>query len=319
MPGGFADEWLIWQQLLAKHPEDLGWREARLRAGLEAREFGKVLDELEEWQGSFLEAGRTELLREMYGQLKAALPQEKRVLQAIGSIGQGGEVRGGAPEPKESRSAPSPTFAERDCAPTDDPAADQEELLEIAELTEMVEEAEIELPVEVAVTGEPEEIPLEFLEEIELSPVVAGPVAEPESAQEAEAEIAPEAEMEIELELEFELELELESQDDVYLLETEKPAAELTGEIDEPMELADFEIEPEESLPELTLDETVPGRTGKAAAESPQESYFDLGAELIDLDSLEPDETLARGGIPVPLGAEKDQNRRRGRGSGIPL
>ena len=213
--GDFANERLTYHHLLKNLPDDLDIREGYIRSCLDGGENRRALEELEEWKETFFDGGRVVVLKSFYEELKKHL-EDEQVLRTLNSIY---EVTGEGDK----------LFDVMSVLPDEEPAAagsegdSAEETLDFPVLEEAVEDLEEidELPAEADIpdeleplddldfsldleqgeedAAEVEEIPLEFLEEVE----EAG-----EESCAASADLAPEAEEELELEIELELDAE---------------------------------------------------------------------------------------------------------------
>lgn len=204
---GYADlkEWpnagYTYQRLLALDPTDLEIREDYIQCQIGSGEFEQALDELEEWKETFFKADRLGQLKLHYETLKEKLPESSAVLQTLDSIyeltGEGEKMLNIMPETdaEETESA-------------------QEETLSDSILASA--EEDIEIPIDIEVEADEEELLVELPEEdhdLQLDALLEPESAEPEvnpSEEESairldlkeDEELAP---AEDELELSFDL------------------------------------------------------------------------------------------------------------------
>lgn len=204
---GYADlkEWpnagYTYQRLLALDPTDLEIREDYIQCQIGSGEFEQALDELEEWKETFFKADRLGQLKLHYETLKEKLPESSAVLQTLDSIY---ELTG---EGEKMLNIMSETDAE-------ETESAQEETLSDSILASA--EEDIEIPIDIEVEADEEELLVELPEEdhdLQLDALLEPESAEPEvnpSEEESairldlkeDEELAP---AEDELELSFDL------------------------------------------------------------------------------------------------------------------
>ena len=164
----------LYSRLLAIYPGDLDLRERQVQAFLDSGSFERALKVLEEIKAVFFEANRIPKLREYYEYLRNRLPGEDRVVATLHSIyevsGEGGKLFDilavGQARPEISESVDTPPLAAVG-------AVDELDLGENPfETASEPISTEPELEVE-----EPEEMPLEFLLDVEGEPTP--PAADP--------------------------------------------------------------------------------------------------------------------------------------------
>ncbi len=197
-----------YRQLLKKLPRDLELREGFILSCFEDDELNQALEELEGCKEQFFEADRVADLKGYYEKLKEGLPDNQRILATLHSIyeltGEGDKLFdiisssedqvAGPITPQEG--ATSPLGEETLAESIFDLASDDLEGLEgLEELEGFESQDEPDGQASPPTADEDlEEIPLEFLEEVE--------EAEPEVKEE---DVAAEDELELEIELDLDL------------------------------------------------------------------------------------------------------------------
>ncbi len=81
--GDAAVEMQALSALLEQQPDDLRVREGFIRVLLKAGQFEKALEKLELWKEDFLDAQRSDLLKEFYESLRSSVPEEPRVIETL--------------------------------------------------------------------------------------------------------------------------------------------------------------------------------------------------------------------------------------------
>lgn len=178
--GDHENERLTYQHLLKHCPDNLELREAFLRSCLSGGAIERALESLLEWQEDFVGAGRQQAIKAFYDLLCRELPATDSRLQALGATLAGDLKRDRAPK------------AERDPASEQPPAeASLNEIFAVA----MRDPASAEPLSSEVPDGDDSsrgEIPLEFLETVDL----------PEGGTAGTEENQEEPEVELELDLE---------------------------------------------------------------------------------------------------------------------
>ncbi len=237
--GDHENERLTYQHLLKHCPEDLELREAFLRSCLFGGAIERALESLLEWQEDFVGAGRQEAIKAFYDLLCRELPASDSRLQALGATLAGDLRRDRAPiAEQDPDSEPPPAEASLDeisaAAMPDSPSAEP--------LSSEVPDGDD------SARGE---IPLEFLETVDL----------PEDGTAGTEENQEEPEVELELDLEQALD------GDPLERGVAAPAADT-------MSLSD------PGTAEDVADEVVAERSADVAATDGSEELLDLGAIL---------------------------------------
>ncbi len=89
--GDTAVEMRAFSALLEQQPDDLRVREGFVRALLKSDQPEKALENLEKWKNDFLDAQRSDLLKEFYESLRASVTEEPRIIETLRHVYQ---VRG---------------------------------------------------------------------------------------------------------------------------------------------------------------------------------------------------------------------------------
>ncbi|MDO3376580.1 tetratricopeptide repeat protein [Geoalkalibacter halelectricus] len=186
--GDFAGECQAWQELLRQAPADPQAREGYLRACLKSGRHEDAIERLELWQEELFAAQRVDLLRDLYEQLHAALPDDPRVIKNLQAVyqacGQGDKLLDLMSLEGDEFAASTPGQPE-EAFETLDGSVLAEATLDLAD-----EQDAVDLGGEEPV----EELPLEFIEDAPEQP-------EQRDLQEVSAS---DVDAETELELEFE-------------------------------------------------------------------------------------------------------------------
>ncbi len=82
----FTSERQVYELLLASEPDNLDFQEAFARACLESGEDQAAFDHLEKWKETFLQKGRTPVLKEFYEQLQVMRGDDELVRQTLHQI-----------------------------------------------------------------------------------------------------------------------------------------------------------------------------------------------------------------------------------------
>jgi tetratricopeptide (TPR) repeat protein len=241
----YGNERLTYQQLLKGRNENLELRQALVQACLDGKEFGRALEELEEWKDAYFEADQVKSLKENYEILQEQLPGNEQVVKTLHAIyevsGEGKKLFDLMSRVEDSPVAPAGSFQAPletlDDSLLDEVVGDLETTIpdspDFADLAVAEAELEADLPSadvepvtaqnlkdatlegltpEEAVDDEDGEVPLEFLQgmaEDDQAEVVEETVA---SAGDDPAVTLPGADIELELELELDLDLDLEEE-----------------------------------------------------------------------------------------------------------
>jgi len=266
------DALAIYQRLLSLQPDALDLHEAKIATALDAGEIGIAASELEGWTEAFSAAGLNDLVNAFQERLQTA--------SGASNAGAVPAVKAPVPSPAADRELAIPA-----AEPVAEPVAEvgQEDLIEdLEEISEVIEEAEAEIgptesdPSEMA----PEEVSLDFLEEAPLNFLEdAEALPEPvEESPEPVNEVSAEVEVELDLDMDLDLDPEMDISDDLSLeMDLEEEIVPLDEEIIE----LDLEVEPAEDNEETD-------------APAAGDTFFDLGAEVLELDDLDIDEALEK-------------------------
>ncbi len=162
--GEYVKEATLYTRLVASYPGDLDLRELQIQACLDGGALDQALKILEETKAAFFEADRVPRLKEYYEQLRELLPGEERVVATLHSIyevsGEGGKLfdmlSAGKSDAASAGTAVKPPFE----------AADEFEELDFGD-NSVATADEVPLAEPEPEVEELEEIPLEFLQEVD--------------------------------------------------------------------------------------------------------------------------------------------------------
>lgn len=301
--GDFANECRTFKMLLEKLPGDLDLRNGYIRACIDAEDYAKAVEELEAVKESFFEADRVHELQGHYEQLRGQLPADNRIAKTLYSIyqvtGEGDklfDILSEAPDVTSGTGSGSGAEAEETL---DDSILDGavEDLEDFEGFEEFPEPAEVpdDLPDLLGhAEEEAEEIPLEFLEDVDEVEACSEEPGLATEDVETELEIEPETDEESELaassgavEEDLELELELDLDED------------FSGDDEPAVDDAPIPLEVSEETAAQAPDETLALDTSVGGDDSSVADLLDL-----DLDeALGGEETEG----PVDLAADLEE------------
>ncbi len=187
--------------LLEQQPDDLRVREAFVRVLLKANQPEKALENLEEWKDDFLDAQRSDLLKEFYESLRASVPEEPRIIETLRHVYQ---VRGEGGNLLDLVGPGEFSSGDEDREEPFDLAPEQDSVFEENAGSEQIEDLPPEFLESDSEQGNETEVSQEDGEDVELELELDGdPFADLKPAQSPESEDLPAPEPDGDRELEM--------------------------------------------------------------------------------------------------------------------